>query len=182
MFRITIVLFVIWIASSLSALAQETGGLRGTISDQSGALVPGAQIRVTSESGVAREVISTGDGSYTMNGLAPGKYTVRVSSAGLSQPEASTVDITGAVATLNISLRLVLEKQEVTVQEQLGGQVDTDPAIVWTLFPTTRTICWQICRLLRDPRLGRPEASSILTGSRPEMRFSPARVPFAKFG
>ncbi len=129
MFKKNLLLAILWTLSSSLAFSQGSGSLRGIITDQSGALVPAAQIRVTGPAGIVREVTSTGDGSYIINGLAPGKYAVRASSAGLTQPESTSVDIgTGAATTLNIGLRLVLENQQVTVDEKLTGSVDTDPS------------------------------------------------------
>src|SRR6202021_2344864 len=93
----------------------------------SGARVPGAKISVTSPDGVSREILSTGDGSYIVNSLAPGKYSVRATAAGLSQPAATSVDVNSAVVTLNLTLRIVLENQQVTIQDQVAGQISTDP-------------------------------------------------------
>src|ERR1019366_1645448 len=116
------------LAGSLALFAQTTGGLRGTITDQSGALVPGAQIVVTSDSGVATEATTGGDGSWTLNGLPAGAYSVRATTIGLSQPDAVTVQVnSGAVATQNIVMRIQLAGQQVTVQDEIVNTVDTDP-------------------------------------------------------
>jgi hypothetical protein len=127
MLRKTVLFTLLWAALVASALAQGTGGLRGVITDQSGALVPGVQIVITSESGVATEITSGGDGSFTVSGLAPGAYSVKASTAGLSQPNAATVTIGSGTSTLNIQMQLVLAKQEVTVQDDAPQTVDTDP-------------------------------------------------------
>ena len=119
---------ILWTLSSVLAFAQGTGSLRGTVIDQSGALIPAAQVRITGDAGFAREATSGADGSYSLNGLAAGKYTVRATSAGLTQPESIPVDITtGGATTLNISLRVVLEKQQINVEDEAKGDVDTDP-------------------------------------------------------
>lgn len=110
------------------AFAQVTGGLRGVITDQSGALVPGAQVTVTSADGIAKEIASDADGSYTLNGLAAGKYTVRVTFPGLLQGDPASVDVNNGFVTLNVPMSLALEKQEVTVHDELGAQVTTDPS------------------------------------------------------
>jgi hypothetical protein len=110
----------------LGAMAQGGGAVRGVVTDQSGALVPGAQVTVTGPGGVARSAVSGNDGSYSVNGLAPGKYTVKTSAPGLTQVGSDSVDISGATVSLDITLRLVLEKQEITVEEQGTGQVSTD--------------------------------------------------------
>ncbi len=128
MFRY-IALLAVLSALSISSFAQAPGGLKGIVIDPSGALVPGAHVRVTSPDGAVREAISRGDGSWTLMGLAPGKYSIRASAAGLFQPEATTVEIAGAVAILNLTLRIVVENTQVTVQDQVGlNQISTDPS------------------------------------------------------
>ncbi len=112
---------------SAVAFAQNAGAVKGTITDESGALVPGAKVTASGPAGVVKATTSGSDGSYTLNGLAPGKYTVQASSPGLSQIQPASVDVSGAPVTLNIPLRVVLEKQEVTVQENTGPTISTDP-------------------------------------------------------
>lgn len=113
----------IWMAASAEQVA---GTLKGQVTDESGALVPGAKVSATAPGGVVKVTTSGNDGSYTITGLQPGKYNVQASSPGLSQFQPAVVDISGGVATLNLQLKVVLEKQEVTVQENTGPTVSTD--------------------------------------------------------
>ena len=119
---------LILILCSAVAFAQNTGSVKGQITDESGALVPGAKITVAGSAGVVKATTSGNDGTYTLSGLAAGKYSVQVSSPGLTQIAPASVDVSGAAITLNIPLRVVLEKQEVTVQENTGPTVSTDPS------------------------------------------------------
>ncbi len=114
------------LVSSFTAFGQGTGALRGVVTDQSGAVVPAARVTVTGPRGVARTATSGNDGGYTVNGLAAGRYAVRTAAPGLTQAETTSVEVAGATVTLDIGLRLVLEKQEITVEEQSAGQVNTD--------------------------------------------------------
>ena len=109
-----------------AVLAQGAGGLRGVVTDQSGAVVPGARVTVTAANGSTRTATSGNDGNYAINGLAPGRYIVRTAAAGLVQAGTDAVDVAGATVSVDITLRLVLEKQEITVEEQSAGQVNTD--------------------------------------------------------
>jgi hypothetical protein len=115
---------------SVSLRSQPTGILHGAITDESGALVPGAKITVSNAAGPVKIGASGDDGSYSISGLAPGTYTVQVSSPGLAQIAPATADFSGGVRSVNldIQLRVVLEKQEVTVQENTAPQVSTDPS------------------------------------------------------
>lgn len=116
-------------AISAALLAQQPAGtIRGQVTDESGALVPGAKVTATGPGGVVKATTSENDGAYVLSPLAPGRYSVQATSPGLTQLQPAPVDVNGAVATLNIQLRVTLEKQEVTVQENTGPQVSTDPA------------------------------------------------------
>ena len=59
--------------------------LEGTITDQSGATVPGASIKITEmDTGTSQEAKSNGHGYYLAPGLAIGRYSVSVSKAGFN--------------------------------------------------------------------------------------------------
>src|SRR6185295_3298713 len=99
---------------------QTTGILRGIVTDESGALIPAARLTVTGPGGVRKNVQTQADGTYTLVGLAPGNYTVRLVLPGFS-PFQQQVNLTGAgTAQLNISLHVQAEKQEVTVKAEPG--------------------------------------------------------------
>jgi hypothetical protein len=115
---------IVFLILARIAFAQ-AGGLRGVVADTSGAPVPGAQVTVSSDSGINKVVVTSDTGAYLVNGLQPGKYSVKASFPGMqSQPAAA--EVADSIATLDITLRLVLEKQEVTVQDSVGPQVSTD--------------------------------------------------------
>ncbi|MGH9558396.1 MAG: carboxypeptidase-like regulatory domain-containing protein, partial [Bryobacteraceae bacterium] len=63
------------LAAAISLLAQNTGGLKGVITDQSGALVAGAQVTLTDPNGTPRIATTDDRGAYAVNGLTPGIYT-----------------------------------------------------------------------------------------------------------
>jgi len=69
---------------SISALAQETtGGLQGTVKDPTGAVVPGAKVVVTGSAlAGSKEVVTDGSGYYRFANLAPGSYTITVTTKG----------------------------------------------------------------------------------------------------
>src|SRR5260370_14141382 len=113
---------------SLATFGQQVGILRGVVTDESGALVRGAKVVVSNAGRPVKSATSSGDGTYSIAGIAPGKCTVQAASPGLVQFQPARVDINGgATATANLQLRVTLEKQEVTVQENAGPAVSTDP-------------------------------------------------------
>src|SRR5258706_14259959 len=66
------------------SLAQETtAGIQGTIKDQSGAMVAGAEVEVASPALLgAKKVTSDGSGNYRFAALPPGQYTITVTAKG----------------------------------------------------------------------------------------------------
>lgn len=113
--------------SAFFLAAQGVGTLKGVITDQSGALVPGTNIVVTHDA-QRREITSDSSGAYSLTGLAPGTYTVQATSPGLAQDQIATVIINSGTVTLNIQMRVVVERQEITVNETVAPQLSVDPA------------------------------------------------------
>ena len=112
---------------SLATFGQVGNGtLHGVVVDETGALIPGAKVTVSNASGPVQAAVSGNDGNYTIAGLPPGKYNVVATSPGLVQFQPASVDINGGSATLHLQLRVALEKQEVTVQENSGPSVNVD--------------------------------------------------------
>jgi hypothetical protein len=80
---------------SLAALAQSTAGrVLGTLTDQSGASVPGATVVVTDiQRGASRTVTTDESGNYSVPDLQPGTYKVHVEAKGFKSAERPSVQI-----------------------------------------------------------------------------------------
>jgi len=116
---------------SLAAVAEADnvyGGLRGTITDQTGAVVPGAKVTVTNAAtGVSREAPSQSDGSYEFPQLlAPADYDLSVEAAGFKTIQVSHIHVTlDHTFVENVQLEVGQLLQSVTVTEQTQTQIDT---------------------------------------------------------
>src|SRR5260370_25523037 len=75
---------VVLLSSTVGLRAQENGTIVGTVTDQSGAVVPGVTITATNQStgSVARTTASNSDGNYALPGLAVSTYSVRAEKTG----------------------------------------------------------------------------------------------------
>src|SRR3954469_269364 len=96
------------LAAAFSLLAQsDRGAITGTISDASGALIPGAKITLTnSATGFKTDTVSTGTGNYTLAGLPVGTYTLDVEHSGFSRYEQLNIAVQVAVTTrVDVALR-----------------------------------------------------------------------------
>src|SRR5688572_8864074 len=64
------------------------GAISGTVRDQAGAVVPGAQVKVVNpQTNVAREVVTNDEGFYRVGAVEPGVYTILVEKQGFSKIE-----------------------------------------------------------------------------------------------
>ncbi|HEY1766510.1 MAG TPA: carboxypeptidase regulatory-like domain-containing protein [Terracidiphilus sp.] len=99
--------------------------LRGEILDPSGAAVPGAEITLTGGNHPAR-TRSAPDGVYTFQGLAAACYTMVVTAKGFAPLTLENLAIAaGQTKTLNLTVRIAVERQQVTVAAQ--GEVGINP-------------------------------------------------------
>src|SRR5208282_6724347 len=79
--RVVLGVFLV-LALSASLMAQVPGSLKGSVLDPSGAAVPGATITLTGPNNVVKVAQSDNNGAYSVVGLPPGQYTIRVIAAG----------------------------------------------------------------------------------------------------
>ena len=100
--------------------------LRGVIKDQSGAVVVGATVTVAGPSAPARTTRTSGGGAYSFSGLPLGDYTVEVSAPGLALPQPVAITLQAGVQTLNLTLNVAAERQELTVAASGAPAVSTE--------------------------------------------------------
>ncbi len=124
--RICVFLPVMALAIS-SAIAQTgTGTVRGTMTDDSGGVIPAANVTLTGKGGT-KTAQTQADGSYVFQGLAPGQYNVKVAFPGFA-PIDKPVNVTaGGNVVLPIQLVLAAAKQEITVADQSTTAVSVEP-------------------------------------------------------
>src|SRR5205085_7761751 len=69
------------------ALAQTTNGnLRGTVTDQNGAVLPNAIVVVKNRgTNAERRVTTNSEGNYAVDNLTPGEYEIRVEAQGFQK-------------------------------------------------------------------------------------------------
>ena len=71
--------------SCASVWAQGTAQIHGTVSDSTGAAVPGAEVKTTqTETGAVRTATSSATGGYVLTNLATGPYQLEVSKQGFT--------------------------------------------------------------------------------------------------
>ena len=114
-------LAILALTAALSVHAQVAGGtLSGTVTDKSGAVIPGAQITIRNvATGLVRNNTTDSAGFYTAPNLLPGTYAMTISSPGFATQVRSGINLTvGAQQVLNITMEVgqVADKVEVTAE------------------------------------------------------------------
>src|SRR5450755_919900 len=88
-----VLLFFLVLAMSAALMAQAPGSLKGSVLDPSGAAVPGATVTLSGPNGVVKVAQSDNNGAYTVVGLPPGKWIIRVIASGFELFEGAINDL-----------------------------------------------------------------------------------------
>ena len=94
------------------------GSVVGTVTDQSGAVLPNAQVTVTNEqTGFTRQATSNASGQYRIIEVPEGDYTISVSATGFQEAKRTGVRLViGQVNQQDVTMQVGGVTQEVTVQ------------------------------------------------------------------
>ena len=104
-----------FLTASLSLFAQDTATISGTVTDQSGADIPDAQVTlVNAATGFTRTVATNSGGQYVAPTIPTGAYVITVVKSGFERLQRSGVQLTAA-STLSVDLQLQLGSQKETV-------------------------------------------------------------------
>src|SRR5436305_11686 len=119
--------FVVLAISSVRTQAQAVNAtLVGTISDSTGAVLPGAKVAITeTKTGIGRTTETNQSGNYVLADLPPGQYDVAVEHSGFKKALRSAVDV-----VVNSTTRVDLTMQPGAVSEQV--EVTAEAAILQT--------------------------------------------------
>src|SRR5687768_17268486 len=97
--RITSISFGVAVAIAIlsgsflfTSAQQSSGTVRGHVADEFGGSIVGATVTITDQSGIEKTVLTDSDGNFAFPAVAPGRYTVRVSTEGFA-PFENVVDV-----------------------------------------------------------------------------------------
>jgi len=117
--RIVLLPLILALLAPGAAFAQAVANaeIRGLITDVSGAVVPGAQVKATqTETGRVRSTVSGTDGSYVLPNLAVGPYKLEVTAPAFSNYVQSGILLqVGNNVQINVALQVGTISQEVSV-------------------------------------------------------------------
>ncbi len=132
--RISFIL-TICLIYTVSLFAQGTNGqISGTVTDQTGAVIPGANVQVTNiGTNLTRQTTTNGDGFYSFQALPIGRYNVEISSQGFQ--------IYKAEAVVNVTQTTIVDSQLSVSGDSVVVNVDT---------PLTQTETAQTGRVVQE--------------------------------
>lgn len=121
-------LFLLMILACSAAWAQkDTGGIAGTVTDPSGAVVTGAKITVTDvDRGTTVNTTTNAEGQYVVSPLKIGNYSVTVEKSGFQRAVLGPVKVdVQEQPAVNAKLRVGSISETVTITTQ-GPQLETE--------------------------------------------------------
>jgi outer membrane receptor protein involved in Fe transport len=122
-------------------LAQGTGTIHGTVTDPSGAPVPGAKVTAMMvERAVMRTLVTNVQGDYVLPSMPIGTYSISVEAPGFKISQRPDVELT---ANQNVRVDVRLEVGTVTESLMVSTQaplVDSRSSVVGTLIDSRRVL------------------------------------------
>jgi hypothetical protein len=121
----TVVIMLAALLSAPLAEAQITGTLSGTVTDQSGAVIPKAKVTLVNQvTQDTREATSNGSGYFSFTGLLPATYTVKIEAAGFKSWQHAEIAIDpGDVRTVSGIQLQVGKTTEMISVDAVAGEV-----------------------------------------------------------
>ena len=115
--RVLLVIVVVVSAAIPAAHSQTvTGQISGRIVDPQGAIIPGANVQLTSDlSGQVREFISDQNGSFIFTNLVPGNYSIKIAQPGFKTYEQKAISVSAQERVDLHNLKMQLGELSTTV-------------------------------------------------------------------
>ena len=136
--RVVAALFLVLslLGGSKLLTAQASTSLNGRVTDSSGAVIPGATVKLTLQAtGAIRQNTTDSNGQYQFSQLVPGRYTLTVSAQGFATNERTGMDLlVSQPATVNVTLQVAAVTQQVTVSVAEQAMLNTTDATLGNAF------------------------------------------------
>jgi outer membrane receptor protein involved in Fe transport len=139
-----------FVVAGLVYAQTETGSINGTVTDQTGAVVPKAKVTVRNVGTNAERLSETdSNGFYSVSNLLPGVYAVTVEASNLAKKEARAEVTVGARVSLNFQLSVGTTSTIVEVTAEGGTQVNTESQTIGTVIDSQ--LVSELPSLTRNP-------------------------------
>ena len=139
----SICLFLLLISIGMPSLAQTVDtAISGTVTDSTGAVIPGATVTVTSAStGTTKRAVTSASGDYLVNYLIPGSYDVTVAAGGFATfTQKGIVLEINQQAKVNAAMSVATGTQEIQVQAANQPLLQTQTSSIGTVVGAVGTV------------------------------------------
>ena len=127
--KLTFLSFLLFFSFTCYLPAQQmTGNLRGVVTDQTNAPIPGAVVTVIESGGQKRSTTADEAGQYAITGLQAGSWEVQAAAPGFVLAAPATAAIAPGNNTVNLQMHIAAERQEITVTDTTAPEVSLDPS------------------------------------------------------
>jgi hypothetical protein len=115
---------------AVNGYSQAVSSLRGTVTDASGAVLPGASVvLVSDERGFQESHVTDANGNYVFPQVPPGTYDLKVSASHFAPYQARVTLLVQQPSNLNIKLKVNAISEQVEVTDQAPVLNTTDASI-----------------------------------------------------
>src|SRR3984885_6892076 len=136
--RFTVVLaLLLALSPTESNYAQSTnsGDIRGTVTDSSGAVISGATVTaLNTNTGISKDYITDQAGLYDTSSIVTGTYTITISKAGFSKTVRGPIPLQVGTTTGNAQLSVRENTQQVIVNTNDVPLLNTESSEQSTTF------------------------------------------------
>jgi len=135
----SIILASVFSFAAAVAFGQSVASLNGTVTDPTGAVVPGAKVTVHSlATGLDNNLVTDSAGIYVAPSLIPGDYSVSVTATGFGKDSVKkvTLDVDTKV-TVNLKLPVASAGETIQVEGSSASQIETSTFTVGQVIDNT---------------------------------------------
>ncbi len=130
--RLLVVFVLAALTVTTTAHAQYRASIQGTVTDPTGAIIPGATVTLTDlQTNQVLKTTSNDSGLYTFNALAPDHYSLVVEHEGFEKKDLSDITIVPDQAnSMNVQMQVGAAAQTVIVSAATTPLLDTETATI----------------------------------------------------
>ena len=127
---------------AINTFAQGGAALRGTVTDSTGALIPGAEVTATNDTtGISKRQVTNEVGKYEFSGLQPGLYTLTAEAPDFQTGIHSNVELRAGQRTLlNFRLEVVVVDTIVVIGSRARPRSVTESTVPIDVISTEEIV------------------------------------------
>ena len=166
--RMHVLVSLLSITSAVFAQNTNSGDLRGTVTDPTGAVIPGVKVEVRDvDKGVVKTYVTNGAGLYDTGSITPDHYLLTFTMAGFGTFVRGPITLGASIQTIDAQLKagstqeVVVNTDVPLLNTETGSQEATLTSEVMSQLPQTNLGAdWEIFTVLLPGAAGAPENAS----------------------